>query len=59
MPTEQQKAIGDRGRALKACYVELAEKYKSFEDKFIKQKKTGKGPGRKLYDCIEAKMAGK
>lgn len=59
MPTEQQKAIGDRGRALKQCYAELSEEYKSFDGKFVKQKKTGKGPGRKLYDCIEEKLAKK
>lgn len=61
MPTAQQNAIAERGRATGECYAELSEKYKSFDGKFVAQKKTGtmRSPGKKLYMCVEKKLAGK
>jgi hypothetical protein len=59
MPTEQQKYIGDHGKALKECYEELSAKYKSFEGKFVPMKKSGtqRSPGKKLYMCVQEKMS--
>jgi hypothetical protein len=61
MPTEQQKYIGDHGKALGMCYQQLAsEGLKSFQGgKFVPMKKTGKGAGKRLYDCVQEMMGKK
>jgi hypothetical protein len=50
--TDQQKAIAQRGAATKVCYESIVPA----GAKFTPQKKTGKGLGRKLYECVEAAL---
>jgi len=49
--TEQQKYIGAHGKALQMCHQELG-----LDGKFVPMKKTGKGQGKKLYECVQEKM---
>jgi hypothetical protein len=49
--TDQQKFIGAHGKALKMCHEELG-----LDGKFVPMKKTGKGQGKKLYECVQEKI---
>jgi hypothetical protein len=51
--TDQQKAIALRGAATKACYETIVPAGKKG---LVTQSKTGKGLGRKIYDCVEAAL---
>lgn len=48
--TEQQKSIAERGAATKMCYELLVPAGKKG---LVTQSKTGKGLGKKIYDCVK------